>query len=124
MGTRSLQLGRVAGTVRGTAAARGSARAALVVSRLAGATTRHTFPSVSILHRIGRRVFKSTDGSQKATDTYWATFSVAGKQRFISLEVFKRADAIREAHRLSQRLETQTQLLCLYPLDWQTIMML
>ena len=59
--------------------------------------------------RIGRRVFKGTDGSQKATETFWATFSIGGKQRFVSLEVFRRADAIREAHRLAQRLESQTQ---------------
>jgi integrase len=59
--------------------------------------------------RIGRRVFKSTDGSMKTTDTFWATFSIGGKQRFKSLEVFKRPDAIREAHRLAQRLESQTE---------------
>jgi integrase len=59
--------------------------------------------------RIGKRVFKSTDGTEKATDTFWATFSANGKQRFVSLEVFKRDDAIREAHRLAHRLETQTQ---------------
>ena len=59
--------------------------------------------------RIGRRVFKSTDGSEKVTATFWATFSVAGKQRYIALKVFRRADAIREAHRLTQRLESQTQ---------------
>lgn len=59
--------------------------------------------------RIGKRVFKSTDGSEKTTETFWATFSANGKQRFVSLEVFKRDDAIREAHRLAHRLETQTQ---------------
>jgi hypothetical protein len=59
--------------------------------------------------RIGRRVFKSTDGTEKATETFWATFSVGGKQRFRSLDVFKRDDAIREAHRLAHRLETQTE---------------
>ncbi|MGB7160675.1 MAG: site-specific integrase [Tepidisphaeraceae bacterium] len=59
--------------------------------------------------RIGRRVFKSTDGTEKATETFWATFSVGGKQRFVALEVFKRDDAFREAHRLSQRLETGEQ---------------
>jgi integrase len=59
--------------------------------------------------RIGRRVFKSTDGAEKATETFWATFSIGGKQRFVSLEVFKRDDAFREAHRLSQRLETGEQ---------------
>ncbi len=50
--------------------------------------------------RIGRRVFRSTDGTEKATETFWATFSVGGKQRFVSLEVFKRDDAFRAAHRL------------------------
>jgi hypothetical protein len=59
--------------------------------------------------RIGRRVFKSTDGSQKSTETFWATFSVGTKQRFVSMQVFKREDAIREAHRLARRLEDQTQ---------------
>ncbi len=56
--------------------------------------------------RIGKRVFKSTNGSEKVTSTYWATYSVAGRQQFHPLEVFKRPDAIREAHRLAQRLES------------------
>src|SRR5688500_15526772 len=59
--------------------------------------------------RIGRRVFKSTDGTEKATETFWATFSLGGKQRFVKLEVFKRDDAFREAHRLAHRLETGAQ---------------
>jgi hypothetical protein len=61
--------------------------------------------------RIGRRLFKSSDGSEKATETFWATFSIGGKQRFVSLEVFKRDDAFRAAYRLSQRLETGEQQL-------------
>ena len=56
--------------------------------------------------RIGRRVFKSTDGTEKVTDTFWATYSVEGRQQFHPLKVFKRPDALREAHRLAQRLET------------------
>ena len=59
--------------------------------------------------RIGRRVFKSTDGTEKATETFWATFSVGSKQRFVSLDVFKRDDAFRAAHRLAHRLETGEQ---------------
>jgi integrase len=61
--------------------------------------------------RIGRRLFKSSDGSEKATETFWATFSIGGKQRFVSLEVFKRDDAFRAAYRLSQRLEIGEQQL-------------
>jgi hypothetical protein len=48
--------------------------------------------------RIGRRIFKSSDGTMKATETFWATFSIGGKQRFVSLEVLKRNAAFREAH--------------------------
>ncbi|HLL89627.1 MAG TPA: site-specific integrase [Tepidisphaeraceae bacterium] len=55
--------------------------------------------------RIGKRVFKNAAGEQKTTDTYWATFSINGKQSFIPLKVFKRADAIRAAHRLAQKIE-------------------
>lgn len=55
--------------------------------------------------RIGKRVFKKASGEQRTTDTYWATFSINGKQSFIPLKVFKRADAIRAAHRLAQKIE-------------------
>jgi integrase len=68
-------------------------------------------PGTKPAMRIGRRLFKSSDGSEKATETYWATFSIGGKQRFVSLEVFKRDDAFRAAFRLSQRLESGEQQL-------------
>jgi hypothetical protein len=42
--------------------------------------------------RIGRRIFKNSAGEEKVTDTYWATFSISGKQNFVSLQVFKRVD--------------------------------
>lgn len=60
---------------------------------------------------IGRRQFRSTDGTLKFSDTWSAEFYQDGKQRRVSLGVRTRLHAIKEAQKLAEGLATGTTTL-------------